>query len=419
MQLRGGRFPPFHGLYVLPERYFILLKVNVKRLAETFVQIRRLAGKSDRLNADERSSHDRLARDLFMYWCQGAGCNIHVDGFGNIFAIRAGASGHCYDAVMLGGFWETESNGWSDSLCGALAGLEIIRALNEAEISTDRALVVACWKSEGGARFYAGYAGVSHYLKNRSGFDAQTEMEQRFFAQEGPLPALSGDDRAAIQPGIYLGLHLNGDTGAKGDAADLVVADRAHGAVLFDVRIEANDARAGARHNAFLAMVNFVDLLHKFTRNLDRDVVFDVGNVSMSPDSINRVPRRVGFSIGVRHGTQRVLEAVGHQLVVFAGKVIAGDCFSVRVRKTLYVPPVGFSSYVIGGLDRAARCEGVCVVKTDGAVSHDASLMSSVCHAGAIFLPGRGMEDSAEDCDQRNRMKSALNVVLRSVVGFC
>ena len=33
---------------------------------------------------------DRQARDLFVRWCEEAGCSVSVDGIGNIFARRAG-----------------------------------------------------------------------------------------------------------------------------------------------------------------------------------------------------------------------------------------------------------------------------------------------------------------------------------------
>ncbi len=33
---------------------------------------------------------DRQARDLFVQWCEAAGCSVTVDAIGNIFARRAG-----------------------------------------------------------------------------------------------------------------------------------------------------------------------------------------------------------------------------------------------------------------------------------------------------------------------------------------
>jgi N-carbamoyl-L-amino-acid hydrolase len=35
---------------------------------------------------------DRQARDLFVQWCEAAGCTVSVDAIGNIFARRPGAT---------------------------------------------------------------------------------------------------------------------------------------------------------------------------------------------------------------------------------------------------------------------------------------------------------------------------------------
>ena len=38
---------------------------------------------------------DRQARDLFVRWCEDAGCTVSIDAIGNIFARRRGATRPC------------------------------------------------------------------------------------------------------------------------------------------------------------------------------------------------------------------------------------------------------------------------------------------------------------------------------------
>ena len=45
---------------------------------------------------------DRESRDLFVRWCEEAGCSVRVDPMGNIFARRAG-SDLSLAAVATGG----------------------------------------------------------------------------------------------------------------------------------------------------------------------------------------------------------------------------------------------------------------------------------------------------------------------------
>ncbi|MDX1402100.1 MAG: hypothetical protein R3245_09275, partial [Kiloniellales bacterium] len=56
------------------------------------------------------SDLDREGRDLFIRWCQEAGCTIRVDKMGNIFARRAGTDGD-RPPVMTGSHLDTQPLG--------------------------------------------------------------------------------------------------------------------------------------------------------------------------------------------------------------------------------------------------------------------------------------------------------------------
>ena len=53
---------------------------------------------------------DRQARDVFVRWCEEAGCSISVDAVGNIFARRAGRNPDL-PPVMTGSHNDTQPTG--------------------------------------------------------------------------------------------------------------------------------------------------------------------------------------------------------------------------------------------------------------------------------------------------------------------
>src|SRR3546814_14044701 len=67
------------------------LKVNGDRLWDSLMEMAKIgpgvAGGNCRLAL---SDDDRQGRDLFVRWCQEAGCSIAVDRMGNIFARPPG-----------------------------------------------------------------------------------------------------------------------------------------------------------------------------------------------------------------------------------------------------------------------------------------------------------------------------------------
>src|SRR5688500_5799734 len=88
------------------------------------------------------SDADREMRDQFVAWCREAGCNVSVDGVGSIFAHRPGKE-DSLPPVVVGSHLDTQVNGGRyDGIVGVLAGLEILRTLNDKNIETKRPIEV-------------------------------------------------------------------------------------------------------------------------------------------------------------------------------------------------------------------------------------------------------------------------------------
>src|SRR2546428_10267319 len=96
---------------------------------------------------------DKEMRDLFVTWCTEAGCTVAVDRVGNIFARRPGADDQL-PPVLMGSHLDTQvAGGKYDGIVGVLAGLEVLRTLDERRNRTKRPLELVCWTNEEGARF--------------------------------------------------------------------------------------------------------------------------------------------------------------------------------------------------------------------------------------------------------------------------
>jgi hypothetical protein len=96
---------------------------------------------------------DREMRDLFVRWCRDAGCAVTIDRMGSIFARRAGTD-DSLPPVLIGSHLDTQiAGGRFDGILGVLAGLEVIRTLNDAGVRTRRPIELVSWTNEEGARF--------------------------------------------------------------------------------------------------------------------------------------------------------------------------------------------------------------------------------------------------------------------------
>ena len=130
------------------------LRANGDRLWDSLMEMAVLgatpAGGSRRLAL---SAEDAAGRDLFVRWCEAAGCDISIDQLGNIFARRRGRDAN-RAPVAAGSHLDTQPHGGKfDGVFGVLAALEVVRTLNEREIETHAPVEIVMWTNEEGARF--------------------------------------------------------------------------------------------------------------------------------------------------------------------------------------------------------------------------------------------------------------------------
>ncbi len=96
---------------------------------------------------------DRAGRDLFRGWCEAAGLTVRVDAMGNMFARRPGRD-PARLPVLFGSHLDSQpSGGKFDGALGVIAGLEVMRTLNELGIVTEAPVELVNWTDEEGARF--------------------------------------------------------------------------------------------------------------------------------------------------------------------------------------------------------------------------------------------------------------------------
>jgi len=99
------------------------------------------------------SEADRQGRDLVVGWARELGLAVTVDRIGNVFMRRAGTDA-TLPPVMTGSHIDTQpAGGKFDGNYGVLAGLEVVRTLQEHGIRTRAPIEVAFWTNEEGSRF--------------------------------------------------------------------------------------------------------------------------------------------------------------------------------------------------------------------------------------------------------------------------
>ncbi|MEQ8666707.1 MAG: Zn-dependent hydrolase [Rhodospirillales bacterium] len=130
------------------------IRIDLDRLWRTLDASAQIGkGRANGLRRLALSDSDQDMRRLFVDWCKAEGLKVSRDSVANLFARRDGTDNDL-PPVVIGSHLDTQvAGGRFDGILGVLAGLEVIRTLNETGVVTRHPIEVACWTNEEGARF--------------------------------------------------------------------------------------------------------------------------------------------------------------------------------------------------------------------------------------------------------------------------
>ena len=130
------------------------LRIKPDRLWDSLMDMARIgATPKGGCNRQALTDEDKLGRELFIRWGRAIGCDVRVDAIGNIFCRREGSHPEL-PPVLIGSHLDTQPTGGRfDGVYGVLAGVEVLRTLEENGVATERAVEAVSWTNEEGARF--------------------------------------------------------------------------------------------------------------------------------------------------------------------------------------------------------------------------------------------------------------------------
>src|SRR6185295_5774080 len=154
-----------------------MLQINSDRLWRTLMDLAQIgATEKGGVRRLTLTDVDRRGRDQFVAWCKEAGMSVEVDGIGNIFGRRPGAARNALPVTVGSHLDSQPSGGKFDGAYGVMAGLEVVRTLDDAGVRTRAPIEIVAWTNEEGSRFvptcmgsgvHAGVHALEHVLQQR------------------------------------------------------------------------------------------------------------------------------------------------------------------------------------------------------------------------------------------------------------
>lgn len=341
------------------------------------------------------SDEDKRGRDLFVNWCKDAGCEVEIDQVGNIFARRKGTDAE-RAAVATGSHLDTQPHGGKfDGVYGVLAGLEVVRALNDAEVKTRAPIDVIVWTNEEGARFsppLAGstaFAGVIDVDAVHSAVTIDGTTVRNDLVEIGYLGELVPGERslecfveAHIEQGPILETHDNA----------IGVVTQIQGIRWLTVTVYGQDAHAGTtpmdrRKDALLGAARMIVKLNELAAAADDRVRLTVGKLDVTPNSGATIPGNVTFNIDLRHPDQIAIERLDEQFAHAIHAIAAANGLRSSIERPIDIAPTDFAVDLIETIRRSATDLGYANMDMLSGAGHDAMNLAKIVPSAMIFVP--------------------------------
>ncbi len=338
---------------------------------------------------------DKAGRDLFVSWCEAAGLAVRVDRCGNIFARRAGVDADAAP-VLTGSHLDTQPlGGRFDGVYGVLAGLEVMRALDEAGIATRRPVEVVVWTDEEGVRFGGGCmaSGVFAGLYAEEDFLAYTADDGTTVAEELRRIGYAGTEACGGTP-VHAFFEAHIEQGpileAEGNIIGVVLAGQ--GKRLMEVSVQGEEGHAGTlpmdlRHDAFVGAARMAVALNELAFRYDPVPVITTGHVRVTPNSRNTIPGGTVFSIDCRHPDAATLVALETDMRQTMEAIAADAGLGLEITTITSRDPVVMDQGCISAIRNAAARRGIPHQYIYSGAGHDAFCLLEMTPTGMIFVP--------------------------------
>jgi len=368
---------------------------------------------------------DKRGRDRFRAECEAAGLTVRVDAIGNMFARREGRDPNRLP-VLFGSHLDSQpSGGKFDGALGVLAGLEVMRSLNDLGIVTDAPVELVNWTDEEGSRFGHSLMGSGVWsgvypLEKVYGL---TDLEGTTVRAALDSIGYHGEQPAAVFPAdAYFELHIEQGPILEREEKQIGIVTGAQAQVWYDAVTLGQDSHAGTtppstRKDALVGAARIIDLVDRMMRSRCEDGRGTVGQLVVLPNSRNVVPGEVRFSVEFRHPSDAEVDRLDTDFPREAN-AIARDCGITLQLTTLFkIPAQPFDPACVDLVRQGAAKLGYTAREIVSGAGHDAVYVARHVPTAMIFTPCKdGLSHNEAESIEPEEAEAGCQVLFEAVL---
>ena len=402
------------------------ISINSDRLWDSLMTMAKIGpGIAGGNNRQTVTVEDGEARKLLQKWSEDAGMTMKVDELGSMFFKREGTDKNVLP-VVIGSHLDTQPTGGKyDGVLGVLAGLEIVRTLNDLNIQTKHPILVVNWTNEEGSRFppammaSAGYAGIYEVNTLLSAKDA----EGNIFGDELDKIGWKGSETVGSQKfHCYYELHIEQGPILETEEVDIGIVTHGQGLKWLEVKLSGVEQHTGTtpmnvRKDTSLALSEIILAVNHIANKNQPNALGSVGHIEVSPNSRNVIAGNSLFTVDIRSPDINKLVKMENELKQMTTDICKKYKIEFEMDQIGGFDPVAFDKECLNNIRNSANKFGYSHKDIVSGAGHDACWINTVAPSAMIMCPCvDGLSHNEAEEIKPEWASSSTNVMLHAAI---
>jgi hydantoinase/carbamoylase family amidase len=374
--------------------------MNLKRVEQTLNEINQFGRIDNGVTRLAFTNQEKQATEYFINHCEREGLQVRVDECGNVIARREGLNPGS-PVVAVGSHLDTVGGGGRfDGTLGVVAGLEVVRSLNDQGIVTKHPIEIISFACEESARFGVSTIGS----KAMTGLLSKDEISNLIDKEGMPIREAFSNrgldftivDQAARRRGelkAFFELHVEQGPLLEKENKQIGIATAISSPTRLEVKVKGKSSHSGTtsmnlRKDALLGASEICLALEQSAKKeAHNGTVATTGVFEVKTGAMNVVPGDVEMKIDIRSTSMKSKQKVVKKLLETFDAVIGKRGLSVTWNLLSDEEPVPLDKEISTGLSKMCDRLGVSSILMPSGAGHDAMNMAKICPTGLIFVP--------------------------------
>lgn len=403
-----------------------MLKVDGKRLWASLMEMAQVGatarGGVRRLALTEE---DRRGRELFADWCRQAGMSLHTDEVGNLFARREGTDANA-KPVLIGSHLDTQPEGGRfDGVYGVLAGLEVVRSLNDQNIETHHPIEIVSWTNEEGARFTPAMLGSAVFVGATPLADALRTEDAQGVTLACALEACGYVDsrrRDSSEVEAYFEAHIEQGPILESHGHPIGVVTGGQSIRWLDVEVTGVAAHAGTtpmpyRKDAYFAVSAMALELEAIAARYAPEGLVTIGQIEVPNSSRNTIAGKVLFTVDLRHPDDTRIDAMEYDVRAAFERIATQRGVQATLSTYWKSPATPFDADCVALVEAATQQLGYSYERIVSGAGHDAIHLARHVPTAMVFIPCvDGLSHNEAEDALPDDVSAGANVLINAVL---